>query len=107
MSSMTEDKTYNGWANYPTWAVSFWLSNDEGLYNATREMVESVRDYTSARKPLTRDETVRYETAETIKNYVSDDLAPDLGASFAADLLDFALGEVDWLEIADAWLSDS
>jgi hypothetical protein len=33
-----------------------------------------------------------------------DDLAPDLGASFPADLLGYALGEVDWHEIADAWI---
>lgn len=29
---------------------------------------------------------------------------PDLGASFAADLLGFALDQVDWREIANAWL---
>lgn len=42
MSSTTEDQTYNGWKNYPTWAVNLWLSNDEGLYNSTRELVRNV-----------------------------------------------------------------
>jgi hypothetical protein len=40
MSTMTEDQTYNGWKNYPTWAINLWLSNDEGIYNETREIVE-------------------------------------------------------------------
>lgn len=96
--------TYNGWTNYPTWAVNLWLSNDEGLYNATLAQVMATRDYTSARPPMTRKQTVRYEVAETIKNYVCDELSPDLGASFAADLLGWALDSVNWHEIADAWL---
>lgn len=47
-----------------------------------------------------------YRLAYAYKTWVTDDLAPDLGASFAADLLGYALGEVDWQEIATAWLSE-
>jgi hypothetical protein len=31
------DQTYNGWANYPTWAVNLWMANERGLYNLVRE----------------------------------------------------------------------
>jgi len=48
----------------------------------------------------------RIQVADAIRSFVRDDLAPDLGASFAADLLGYALDQVDWFEIADAWLSE-
>jgi hypothetical protein len=101
-----KDETYNGWANYPTWAVNLWLANDEVLYRQTQEMVALAREDLEVREPFTREEAERFEVAETIKNFVTDDLAPDLGASFAADLLGYALDCVDWHEIAEAWLED-
>jgi hypothetical protein len=89
---MSED-TYQGWANYPTWAVNLWLSNDESLY---RETLERASEFKGAPHRL----------AGCLKDWVSDELAPDLGASFAADLLGYALGEVDWYEIATSWIQD-
>jgi len=90
------DETYNGWKNYPTWAVNLWLSNDEGLYHEISELVEIARS----------EENPRYAAGQEIKILVVDELAPDLGASFAADLLGYALDSVDWFEIADAWLEE-
>lgn len=91
------DETYNGWTNYPTWAVNLWLGNDEVLYNLTVEMAET---YAGMNRPT-------IELADSIKNWVVNELAPDLGASFAADLLGYALDQVDWLEIATHWYEDA
>jgi hypothetical protein len=101
MSSTTEtpqdEHGYNGWKNYPTWAVNLWLSNDEGLYNTAREM--SREAYAPNRS--------KADVIDVLRDWVRNDLAPDLGASFAADLLGYALDCVDWVEIADAWIEDA
>ena len=94
------DETYNGWKNYPTWAVNLWLSNDEGLYNEAREIAEQNRQQQTPDNP----HWGRAVCADQFKEWVTNDLAPNLGASFAADLLGYALDQVDWFEIADAWL---
>jgi hypothetical protein len=100
---MGED-TYNGWKNYPTWAVNLWLSNDEGLYNEARERAQCCADDLEVPSYFNAEQALRFSVADMLKEWVTDDLAPDLGASFAADLLGYALDCVDWHEIADAWI---
>jgi hypothetical protein len=104
-----DEQGYNGWTNYPTWAVNLWLSNDEGLYNATRELIAAPIDLLGAESSYVYVEPERRRrivAADRLKGWVRDELAPDLGATFAADLLGYALDGVDWFEIADAWLED-
>lgn len=79
------DTPYNGHANYPTWAVSLWLSNTESLYYEASDLACATSNNLAA--------------AETLKDFVLD-LVPDLGASFSADLLGHALDQVDWRSIA-------
>jgi hypothetical protein len=43
---MTNSDSYNGWSNRETWALNLWLSNDQGLYEMTRERVaEAVNEH--------------------------------------------------------------
>ena len=93
------EKGYNGWANYPTWCVNLWLSNEEPLY---REALERVRE--AAEVAETHTTPKRVEAGDALREWVTLDLVPELGASFASDLLGWALGQVDWMEIADGWL---
>jgi hypothetical protein len=92
---------YNGWSNYPTWAVNRWLSSDEGLYDATRELVASVVH------PENEDRMARARAAGAIRNFVQDLANQEYEeASFVQDLLGYALDQVAWFEIADAWLEE-
>src|SRR5215471_5290881 len=106
---MSEEKGYQGWANYPTWAVNLWLANDEGLYREALDRVAGECEDAAWASQVeqgvwTVEESRRYHVADALKGWVRNELAPDLGASFAADLLGFALDQVDWYELADAWI---
>jgi hypothetical protein len=102
------DTGYQGWANYPTWAVNLWLSNEESLYREATRIALTVVDEVEWDENVTNgiwsiEEAERFRTADALKD-LADELSPELGASFAADLYGWALGQVEWNEIACAWL---
>ena len=89
------DKNYNGWANYETWNVKLWLDNDEGVYRTINTEAQHL-------KGLPNDVS---KLADFIKDYVEEN-TPDLGSSCYADLLNASLSEVDYYQIAEAYLED-
>ena len=118
MASMTtEQERYNGWANYPTWAVNLWLSNDRGLYDMTNEAVdEEIGDAPNCIQVKegiwTVEQAIRFNTADHLREMVEElphmtGEAEVLNTGFTADLYGWALGQVDWHEIADAWIEDA
>lgn len=108
---MSDESGYNGWKNYETWAVALWIDNDQGTYSHSRERVREIAeeapdDANVARAIWNIEQAARYNTADWLKEWVKDELLPDLGASLAADLLGAACDEVDWSEIAENYLSE-
>ncbi len=106
---MSADTEYNGWKNYPTWAVNLWLGNEEHLYRCALELARGSVTVAPVLPQVldeiwTVEQAARFNLADVLKSWVENDLAPDLGATFASDLLGWALESVDWHEIADAWL---
>lgn len=93
---------YNGYTNYETWAVCLWLDNDEGLYNESRDRArQTLVDCADDADNPTEDEinTAVHKTADEMKDWLQE-MMPDLGASLWSDLLNAALSEVDWYEVA-------
>ena len=90
-------ETYKGWANYETWCIHMWLTNDEGIYDECREAAE--------------EQSERYELMSWLKEhveYLAELTVPDLftSSNFVSDLYQAAISEVDWYEIADSFLAE-
>lgn len=78
-----DQQRYNGWANYNTWLVNLWITNDE---------------YTEEGLRL----AVRYGGHDGARDYV-DELLDDSGIASGTmwyDMIRSCLSEVDWREIA-------
>jgi hypothetical protein len=107
---MSTSEGYQGWSNHPTWAVNLWLSNDESSHEYWTQVAREilVDAETNASGEDSPDATgVRLEAARDLADRMRSELheaAPDLGATVWADLLSSALDDVDWNEIATAWL---
>lgn len=97
--------THEGWSNYETWAVQLWIDNTEWTYEQRREMArETLRaaDFAAAADGF----------GERIKNWVEDnrprfDETSSTAVGLWTDLLNAAVSEVDWDEIARAWLDEA
>ena len=107
---------YNGWANYETWCVYLWLSNEPESYDYCVELAESAKRLAPEseqvrRKVWTVEEAAKFNLANTLKGMVeaNNDLRPYMPeeqfmASMYTDLLGSALDNVNWGEIASAFL---
>lgn len=97
------DNRYNGWANYETWNVNLWLTNDEGTYSMLTEAVEEVcrdaDDRTDAEQAL-----ADRIAAMCDEFYFAEALEACAGP--AADLLGAAISSINYREIADHYVSD-
>lgn len=85
--------TYNGWSNYETWAMHLWLDNEQDSQERCLEIAQECMG----------NEHERYDVAHLLESEI-EEVMPDLGASVWADLLNAAWSEIEWYEIADAYL---
>lgn len=98
--------SYNGWTNYETWNVKLWQDNEEPSYRYWKATAAEVWEETSAEKPFTHSENARRVLANRLQNEVTDGNPLADAASMYSDLMGAALSEINWAEIANAWLEE-
>ncbi len=107
------DTTYNGWTNYETWAVALWIDNDQYTQTYWQNAAKEAWDQADDKDPnpyLDRSANAQTLLADALKSeHDTDSEHPVFEAaqgSVYADLLNAALSEVNWHEIADSLLRD-
>jgi hypothetical protein len=96
---------YNGWANYETWAVKLWMDNDQGSQEYWADVAREALAQPNDSEVLTDAENARYVLADRLKDEFEEN-SPIQDATVYADLLNAALGSVDWSEIAQALIEE-
>jgi hypothetical protein len=109
---MAEQKGYNGWTNYETWSVALIVDNDEGYQGMARDHAQDAWDDATAGGSFSREEQATFALADSLKGWITSPpedggLIPEMPEAPLADqLLNGALSEVNWHELAGHWLAD-
>ncbi len=112
---MTNESGYNGWKNYETWVIALWLDNDYNTYTLMRglamQSVEEVLEEQELDYQLSenRQKMVRkasYKISQIISEYIEENNPLASKASVYCDLLNSAIKEADFIEIAEHYLEE-
>lgn len=95
-----KQNTYNGWSNYETWVTALWIDNDYGTYQYRCELVEAVK------QEHLEDSDRSYCLASGLQDWIESQNPLAENADLFADLLNSALSEIDWQEIAENYLAE-
>lgn len=105
---MSTDTTYNGWRNVETWRVQLHLANDE---IETRVVSGIAFLYVTRfhKWPEARQGHYPPTFAEWLRDYVRERSGCGIAGReafemFARDVVEAALGRVDWEQLAEHWL---
>jgi hypothetical protein len=90
-------KTYNGWTNWETWNANLWIEND---WRFSESYALQAGDLLSS-----YDEDDCIEKLADIIESDFDELMPEV-SGFFADMLNGAMREVNWHEIAKHYVQD-
>ncbi len=110
--SMVNEQKYNGWTNYETWNVALWIDNDQGTQEMWAERAEECWHNAGQNVggTFTRDEQATLDLASMLENELDTDMHETMGVpeltGFYADLLNAALSEVNWHEIAEHMIEE-
>jgi len=98
-------QTYNGYANYETWLVSVWIDNDQGNIDHWIDVARHHYSISEDRKYFTKKEEAIISFSEDMKEWYGDRVpdSDDIGGLWT-DMINAALGSVDWHELAGKYM---
>ena len=104
---MKKKAEYQGWSNYETWAVALWINNDQGLYEMFKEDVEQMRsDGSSDLAEEGSYSDIVVNMADNMQGFFEEQVEGLNLEGVFADLMNRAMSEVDWREIAKDFISE-
>lgn len=101
MNATEKDTTYNGWTNYETWCVNLWMDNERGDHDHWRARATEL-----AAELAVTEEMLPYHIGDQIKEEFEESNPVADQASVWGDLMNAALSEVNWSEIAKHLLDE-
>jgi len=107
------DTTYNGWTNYETWAAKLWMDNEQSSQEYWTERVREIKAHpTYHNEYMTPERRLVHEVKQALEDTHEEGMADlldagKLSASLYADLLNAALGRVNWYEIAEHLIEET
>jgi hypothetical protein len=109
-SDAESETSYQGWTNYATWCVASWLMNESGSYHHWRDRTRStVRGAWSMENVFngrwTETEGARIGLSSQLKEEIQEAI-PLIDASLYSDLLQSAMDNVEWPEIARSFIEN-
>lgn len=107
---MVQKLEYNGYTNYETWNCALWLDNDEGMQSMMQEKAVELVEAMDNPNDKLEIETATQDMEGFLESLV-DDMQETMGfhieASMFADMLNAALREIDYRNIAESQLADA
>ena len=94
------DRTHNGWTNYETWVVNLWMDNEQHVQRYWEHEARTAK--TKENPVFWLADRIKEEHEAACQQMLDDSVHYKVGPF--ADLLNGALSEVNWDEIARHWI---
>lgn len=94
------NRKVNGWTNYETWACGLWMDNDVAQYRKMTEAAQVDLRFFDGDK-----EAAALSFANWLQKEI-EDKAPQHLKGLYQDLLNGAIGAINWYELAFNWMQD-